>query len=285
MITDSSLMVIKNLMKLSHPVDISKFLMYDLLSETKTNLAIDKEQYFEIIWFTNKALESDNQIDKEQFIYLIPPFRSATVDVGNKSGYSISFVREYLEEDDKEYALDVFKLFNMQGQYSVVRINKEISTQLKSIYELLKYEYNSPHGTYLIIKSLLKVFILNLIRLNQHVFLIQDVNQKRVYELIVLIDEFYKTERKASFYSDRLGLGEKRMNQILKEKMNKSLTQLLHLRVIVEAKRKLVTSDQTIKEIAYELNFEDRGYFSRFFKKITGQSPEDFKKSAAPESK
>jgi AraC-like DNA-binding protein len=47
--------------------------------------------------------------------------------------------------------------------------------------------------------------------------------------------------------------------------MNKTLAQLLHQRLIVQAKRMLLSSEQTIKEIAFDLNFEDHAYFRRFF--------------------
>ena len=266
-------------MKLSHPIDFDKLIVCDLhLCPEQYFRSTDREEYFEMIWFSYKEFAFEDQITDKQYVYLVPPFRSIQVDMKDKNGYIISFKREYLDEDDKEYALDVFKLFNMQGQYSIIPLDAAVTVRFKHLYSLLIDEYQNPKGTYLVLKSLLKVFLLNLIRLNQKAFLIQDVNQKRVYEFIVLMEQYYKTERRASFYSDKLGLGEKRLNQILKEKMNKSLTQLLHIRLIVEAKRKLITSDHTIKEIAYELNFEDRGYFTRFFKRFTGQTPEDFKK-------
>lgn len=128
--------------------------------------------------------------------------------------------------------------------------------------------FESTHqlGSYLVIKALLKVFLLHLIRLNQDGFLNQDTNQKRVYEFCMLLDQFYDTQRKASFYSSRLGITEKRLNQVLQEKMNKTITQLIHARLILEAKRKLTASNKTIKEIANDLNFEEHSYFSRFFK-------------------
>jgi len=52
---------------------------------------------------------------------------------------------------------------------------------------------------------------------------------------------------------------------------------LLHDRLVLEAKRKLSFSHQSVKEISYELGFEDPAYFSRFFKNHAGIAPQDFR--------
>ncbi|WP_052496219.1 helix-turn-helix domain-containing protein [Pedobacter lusitanus] len=240
-----------------------------------------RQEYFEMIWFSykNNDTAADENPAAEQFVCLIPPFRSVMISTEDKKGHLIAFKRDYLEEDDKEYAMDIFNLFNRQGQFSMLSIDPETAHRFTHLHALITEEYQNPYGTYLVLKSLLKVFLLNLVRLNQHAFLNQDINQKRVYEFIMLMDRYYHKERKASFYAEKIGISEKRLNQILKEKMNKTLTQLLHIRLIVEAKRKLISSERTIKEIAYELNFEDRAYFSRFFKKQTGLTAEQFRLS------
>ncbi|MFZ4928034.1 helix-turn-helix domain-containing protein [Chryseobacterium sp. Mn2064] len=225
----------------------------------------------------NNNNNNNNNKEGSNYLYLVPPYRMTTLDLEDKKGCIIAFKREYLEEDDKEYALDVFNLFNMHGQYSHFSIDNDTAEILNYLIILIKKEYNNAMGTYLIVKSLLKVFLLHLIRINQHYFLHQDVNQKRVYQFIMLMDEHYKTERRADFYSSKMGISEKRINQILKEKMDRTLTQLLHERLIVEVNRMLVSSELTIKEIAYHLNFDDPAYFSRFYKKMTGQTPEDFR--------
>ncbi|WP_225872327.1 helix-turn-helix domain-containing protein [Pedobacter frigidisoli] len=77
-----------------------------------------------------------------------------------------------------------------------------------------------------------------------------------------------------------MGISSKRLNQILKEKLNKTGMQIIHDRIILEVKRKIIHSELTIKEIAYDLGFSDRPYFSRFFKKQTQQTPEAFQKQA-----
>ncbi|PWN69474.1 AraC family transcriptional regulator [Chryseobacterium phosphatilyticum] len=263
-------------MKCVHQIDSSKFILCNL--QDCPNLYFQNPQragFFEIIWFKHSKEEDDHG---NQYMYLVPLYRVETFDIQDKKGCIIAFKREYLEEDDKEFALDVFNLFNMQGQYTSFRLEPEVLETLQYVKVLMEREYKHPNGTYLVLKALLKVFLLNLIRMNQSYFLHQDVDQKRVYQFIMLMDKHYKVHRKTHFYSSEMGISEKRINQILKEKMNKTITQLLHDRVILEADRILTSGDMTIKEIAFYLNFDDPAYFSRFYKKQTGQTPEDFKK-------
>jgi len=56
-----------------------------------------------------------------------------------------------------------------------------------------------------------------------------------------------------------------------------SAGELIRNRVLLEAKRLLVNLDLTINEISGLLNFSDSAYFTRFFKKYTGQTPEAFR--------
>jgi len=63
----------------------------------------------------------------------------------------------------------------------------------------------------------------------------------------------------------------------VKKQTGKSPSQLIADRVILEAKRLLVHTTDSVKEIAYLLNFNEATYFYRFFKKYTGQTPEHFR--------
>ncbi|RZK43847.1 MAG: AraC family transcriptional regulator [Hymenobacter sp.] len=265
-----------------HPVSNQKFLIYKLENCPDTYLrSADRPEFFEIIWFSQPDLTGPDVIEPDlpsHQAYLIPPFRSLEVPIKDKEGYLIAFKREYLEEDDKEFALDVFNLFNQQGQFTLMPVERQTQCNLEHLRILMCYECENPLGTFLALKALLKVFLLHLIRQSQKGFLEQDVNQKRVYDFCVLLDGYYMEERKAAFYADKLGISEKRLNQVLLEKMKKTVTQLIHARLILEAKRKITAGELTIKEIAYLLNFKEHSYFGRFFKQQTGFSPENYKK-------
>ncbi|AZA93519.1 Arabinose operon regulatory protein [Chryseobacterium nakagawai] len=262
-------------MKFIHQIDPSKFTFFKFQNCPDTYMeSSERIHLFEMIWFRDDS----NSINNSHCIYLIPLYRCEKINFEGKKGCVIAFKRDYLEEDNKEFALDVFNLFNIHGQYTNLHLSEDVVEILQYLSILIEKEYQHSMGSYLVLKSLLKVFLLNLIRASQHYFLNQDIHQKRVYQFIMLMDEHYKIERKAKFYASKIGVSEKRINQILKDKMNKTLTQLLHDRVVVEADRMLISGELTIKEIAFDLHFDDPAYFSRFYKKQTGHTPEEFKK-------
>jgi AraC family transcriptional activator of pobA len=243
-----------------------------------------RKDFFEIVWLQNEfplhAIKEEEKPERGDWIYLIPPYRVHQLNKAGKNGILLSFKRDFLDEEDKEFYLDIFKIFNIQGEFSCLPLTQENAVELDKIYQLLEEEYKEHSNSFLILKALLKVFLLKLIRIKEHVFTTQDVNQKRVYEFMMLLEENYQLERKLDFYAGELGLSAKRLNQILKDKLNKTGMQLIHDRIILEAKRQIIHSENTLKEIAYKLSFTDRSYFSRFFKKQTGTSPEDFQKQA-----
>lgn len=250
-------------MELTHPTDPDKFLVEKV---NDVHSSVPEESAYKMVWLKNASAHA------ESHVHLAPPYHALSIP-GNGEGYVIVFQRDYLEEDDKEYALDVFQLFH-QFHETPLSLDTYETDLLHRTVELMKNELDHPQSTYLILKALLKVLLLNLIRINQNGFLPQDLNQKRVYEFIRLRDECFRSERAAAFYAGRLGLSSKRLNQILKSKLGKTITQLVHDRLIVEAKRLLINRELTIKEIAYLLHFTDQTYFTRFFKQNTGYTPE-----------
>jgi AraC-like DNA-binding protein len=243
-----------------------------------------RKDFFEIVWLKNEdplhALKTNDFEVKGDWIYLIPPYRVHQLNKAGKNGELISFKREILEEEDKEFLLDIFKIFNVQGEFSCLRLDKAAAEDLSGIYQLLITEYQKSPDELIILKALLKVFLLKLIKVKEQEFTGHDIHQKRIYEFLMLLEGNYLQVRNIDFYAGKLDISSKRLNQILKEKLGKTGTQIIHDRIILEAKRLIIHSEHTIKEIAYELGFSDRPYFSRFFKKQSGQTAEEFQKQA-----
>lgn len=242
-----------------------------------------RKDFFEIVWLKNEdplhGISDPAYGIKGDWIYLIPPYRVHQLNKAGKNGELISFKRSMLEEEDKDFLLDLFRIFNVQGEFSCIRLDETSAKGLGAIYRLMEEEYNGGNN-FGMLRALLKVFLLKLITVKEHEFSGHDVHQKRVYEFLMLLESNFLTVTNIDFYAGKLGISSKRLNQILREKLDKTGTQIIHDRLILEAKRKIIHSDVTIKEIAYDLGFTDRPYFSRFFKKQTGDTPEEFQKKA-----
>ncbi|MGB0424995.1 MAG: helix-turn-helix domain-containing protein, partial [Flavobacteriales bacterium] len=85
-----------------------------------------------------------------------------------------------------------------------------------------------------------------------------------------LVDEHFRTAHSVGFYLDKLPIGEKRLATLSKSHMGVSPLQVIHRRLLLEAKRSLLLGDQAHKEIAFDLGFDSPASFSAFIKKKTG---------------
>jgi AraC family transcriptional activator of pobA len=99
----------------------------------------------------------------------------------------------------------------------------------------------------------------------------------RVEELRRLIDGHFRKERLISFYAGQLAMTADRLNDHVKRATGVTAGHLIRQRVLTEAKRQLVFTNQPIHEIAYDLAFSDPSHFTRFFRKQTGTTPQAFR--------
>ncbi|SIR18128.1 helix-turn-helix domain-containing protein [Maribacter ulvicola] len=190
-------------------------------------------------------------------------------------GVLINFERDLIDEDDIEYALDVLSIFNKYPEFHIRKTHQ--TNKIQQLISLLKDEFFHEKASYIMLKTLLKLLLLHLIRFQSDELLEQDLNQKRVFQFLELMETNFIKETSTDYYAKQIGISSKRLNQILKEKLSLTAKQIIQQRQITESKRMLVKGDITTKELAYCLGFDSLSSFSRFFKKKTGISPSGFK--------
>lgn len=91
------------------------------------------------------------------------------------------------------------------------------------------------------------------------------------------IEDNFRSKHSASDYAELLNQTPASLARITKNHFNKTLSDLITERIIIEAKRELYLTDKTVKEIAYELGYDDEYYFSRLFKIKTDISPQIYR--------
>jgi AraC family transcriptional regulator, transcriptional activator of pobA len=88
------------------------------------------------------------------------------------------------------------------------------------------------------------------------------------------IETNYREKHSAGDYAGLLNISAKALAKIAKQHFNKTLTDLIAERIVIEAKRELYLTSKPVKTIAWELGFADEFYFSRFFKNQADVSPQ-----------
>lgn len=96
-------------------------------------------------------------------------------------------------------------------------------------------------------------------------------------KFIILLGEHCKHERKLSFYADRLYVSSKYLTVLIQKASGRTARQWIIDFVIAESKRLLQNSQLTILEVCYEMNFPNQSFFTKFFRKHTGQTPTEYK--------
>lgn len=157
--------------------------------------------------------------------------------------------------------------------------------QLETILDLLQQEYSQPArtGRAQMLGSLMKLLAIWLERnASQRHFSGNQQDRKGEYlnRFNDLINRDFRQHRKVESYARELGITAPYLNNLCQNLVQRSALQLVHDRLLLEAKRELIYTVMSVSEIAYALGFQDPGYFNRFFKRITGQTPKQFRNSS-----
>ncbi|MCU0444276.1 MAG: AraC family transcriptional regulator [Microscillaceae bacterium] len=152
-------------------------------------------------------------------------------------------------------------------------------TEIKQIIDLLYTEKKRPDYLPTIAQSLLHILLAQIQRSMD-----SQTPQSTAKKYVItykkfknLIDVHFRTDFTAKDYAEQLHITQHHLNHIAKEITGKTATELIRARVILEAKRLLTFSDNTVSEIAYYLGFEENSYFTRVFRQEVGISPGEFR--------
>jgi AraC family transcriptional activator of pobA len=124
-----------------------------------------------------------------------------------------------------------------------------------------------------------KQFMICAVRVKKENRPIKEVTETRLFkDCSVLVDQNFKTLHTVTSYSDRLGISPKSVTKHFQKLGGIKPSTFIKNRILLEAKRLLVYIDKSVKEIAFELGFNDPSYFTRLFTKVVLKSPLQFKK-------
>ena len=215
-------------------------------------------------------------------LFFLSPGQVFSVDSEKiKEAYKISFVRDFycIQTHDKEVSCNGV-LFNNIYETPFVRPCEEDTAKLDFILENLIEEFQHQEtAQYDMLQTYLKQFIILSVRIKKEDYIIKEDTETKLFkDFSTLVDLNFKKEHSVTYYGERLGLSPKSITKHFQKIGATTPSDYIKNRIILEAKRQLIYSDDSVKQIAYGLGFNDPAYFTRFFTKTATISPLQFKK-------
>ncbi len=251
---------------------------------------INRYNYYSLIWIRKGSGTAKIDFSEYEFaentMFAITPYQPfMLVEKDSIEGVVLNFHPDFfcIHKHHRQVACNGV-LFNNIYNPPMLCVTDETRLQFEMLISQMGVEIQKADlAQYELLVSYLKIFLitasrskakqqpeeLNALPDDQKPFILQKLKN--------LIEAHYKTKHSAGDYAELLNISPKALAKITKNHFNKTMTNLISERIIIEAKRELYLTNKSVKEIAYELGYDDEHYFSRFFKNNADISPKTYR--------
>lgn len=253
---------------------------------------IQRNNYFSMIWVQegNGKVKADfAEYDFEaNTLFAFSPYQPYMITAKEPvRGIAIYFHPEFfcIYKHHKEVSCNGV-LYNNIYNPPFVTVDEPSVATFQMLCDQIKTEMqNADLAQYELLVAYLKIFLITAARLKMQqqpeaAEVLKDQKEPFILQKLKdAIEENFKTKHAPSDYAQMLYITPKALAKITKSHFNKTLSNLINERIIIEAKRELYLTNKTVKEIAYELGYDDEYYFSRFFKVNAEVSPQMYRET------
>ncbi len=251
---------------------------------------LQRNNFFTLIWIKEGSGKVNADFEEYDFsensLFTFAPYQPYLFSVVKPiKGIAIYFHADFfcIHKHQKELELNGV-LYNNVYQPPFIQLDQYSVPTLEMACRHITNEMQNPAlAQHELLISYLKIILITAsrLKLEQQPQAAEVIKENRepfiLQKLKDAIEENFKTRHSASDYADLLYMSPKTLSKITKTHFNKTLSSLINERIIIEAKRELYLTGKTVKEIAYELGYEDEYYFSRFFKTNAEVSPQMYR--------
>jgi AraC-like DNA-binding protein len=242
--------------------------------------------FYEIIFITEGS-------GKFKLDNVIIPFKRGTVLLlpANKwrqwykinepyDGIYLIFEEEFISKffNDVLYLYRFHYFYNTNTPSAINLSESELTSFLNKLVEVQNEIASLREDSSHLLRALLYYILINLDRNYQKYYQLNSIYEEiPLLKFKKLLQENIIEKQKVSEYADLLGISTSHLNKFTKKHLGKNASDIIKEQLVMEIKKKLLFTDKTISEIAYELNFSEASNFTRFFQKHTKLSPLDYR--------
>ena len=284
---------------------MSDQVVFTLINEQNGNLAfklfsfqdnsyfdhLQRNNYYSLIWVKEgigklKTNFSEYNFEKNS-LFSFAPYQPFMLSCTSVKGVAIYFHSDFfcIHKHQTEVTCNGV-LFNNIYQKPFFLVDEELEDMLDKVIGQIKTEIQRPGlAQYELLISFMKIFLISASRAKaqqQPESIPLSTTRKEPFILQNLkeaIEKDFRSKHTPQDYAILLNISSNALARIAKTHFNKTLTNLITERIIIEAKRELYLTNKSVKEVAYELGYDDEYYFSRFFKKNVNISPQAYRET------
>lgn len=246
--------------------------------------------FYEILWFqeaggVHTVDFTDYPVQKNSLFFVSPGqvhhFDGKTRHKGILLKFCTDFLREEKADEDVFIKYNVFNTFD-SAPFCIIE-DQKIANDLVTFVSMMEKELEASNsfGHLEMLRSLVKIFLVLVHRYGVRDGSLPLNTTKASHRLFVqfrrLLEQNFDSLHTVSDYAQRLNVSAKTLSNSVQECSKKAPLAYINDRIILEAKRLLQFTNMMVKEVAYQLGYEDPSYFVKFFKRETGYLPSDFK--------
>jgi len=187
-------------------------------------------------------------------------------------GYVISIDHEIIHLLDNEMT----ELFGGFSQSPAFYLKKD--DFFTSLFKQIQAEsqFKKPKSNELIL-HFIKILLTYVCREQKQIPQVKADKNNLYLKFLTLLENNFNQIKSVQGYAKLLHVTAKQLNMVCKKATKKTALSVIHERINLEAKRKLFYSESPVKDICYDLGFEDTGHFNNFFKKMNRKTPMEFR--------
>ena len=195
------------------------------------------------------------------------------------TGWVIRYKNEFIPESRFHFYSNFTDNINYQFE------SGNCQQMLESICEMMLHESANERPDFIMIRHLLLALLSKLEAEGKDRFRQESSGNNTQLisfnNFLKILEANYKRPEGVEFYADKMNMSVRNLNLICQSIFNKSVSEIVETRKLIEARQLLLNTELSISEIGYELGYNEKAYFTRVFTKKIGLTPTDFRNQMA----
>ncbi|ASK32486.1 AraC family transcriptional regulator [Chryseobacterium sp. T16E-39] len=246
-----------------------------------------RHDFYVTVLFTKG--EGVHEIDFQKYdvsagsIFFLSPGQVHSWELSDDTdGYIFFFSQEFYDMHYVNQHLRNFPFFNSTAFSRKLQLEDTDMQNMIAVCEEIQDEYLSQNlmKEQLILSLLTKIYIHSSRQFSRDYTALHSETSisyfKHYQDFENMLETHFATEKSISYYASSLNISSKHLNRITQTVVQKTATEVITERVMLEAKRMLMYLNESLVDIAFRLGYEEYSYFARVFRKSSGITPTQF---------